>query len=499
MIAAGIEVTEGNISHIWNDGAETKPASCTEKGEKTFTCTIEGCGATKTEEIELLSHTSVTDAAVAPTCTETGLTEGAHCSVCATILTEQTTVDALGHTSVTDAAVAPTCTETGLTEGAHCSVCATILTEQTTVDALGHTSVTDAAVAPTCTETGLTEGAHCSVCATILTEQTTVDALGHSYVYAANRNVITETCANGCDHSATATITAEGGRENGSDYTAKVAYSDDWTGSKDTEIVYTLDGKTVTATRSAGDYTASLTIGEATANATFTVTRRRISSSGNSSGGITTIVRPNDTVEIDGPDVPLADADSVIGAGSAADFTDVQNGDWYYDAIDYVCNKKLMNGLAADLFGVNEATTRGMIVTILHRLEGEPTATPAGFTDVAPGKYYANAIAWAAENGIVEGFDSTTFAPDNNITREQFAAILYRYAAYKGYNVEQRADLTGYADAEQISAYAVEAMQWAAAEKLISGMTETTLVPNGDAVRAQAATILARFCENIAK
>lgn len=417
---AGAEVVEGEISHVWDNGTVTTPATCTEKGEKTFACTIAGCKEKKTEEIEMLPHTVVTDVAVAATCTATGLTEGAHCSVCNTVLTAQTTVD----------------------------------------------------------------------------------ALGHSYAYAANRNVITETCANGCDHSATATLTAEGGRENGSNYTAKISYSDNWVGNKDTTIVYTLDGKTVTATREAGDYTAAITIGDATATTVFSVTKRRTSSSNrpSSSGGITTIVtKPNDEVTIDDGDVPLSDADSVINDNPTNSFADVQPADWYYDAINYVCGKKLMNGLESNLFGVNEVTTRGMIVTILHRLEGEPAAETANFTDVAPGQYYTNAVAWAAENGIVEGFDSTTFGPDNSITREQFAAILYRYAAHKGYNVENRTDITGYTDAEQVSAYATEAMQWAVAEKLISGMTETTLVPSGDAVRVQAAAILARFCQNIAK
>ena len=129
-----------------------------------------------------LGHTEVTDAAIAATCTATGLTQGKHCSVCNTVLVEQTTIPALGHTEVTDAAVAATCTATGLTQGKHCSVCNTVLVAQTTVAALGHTEVTDAAVAATCTATGLTQGKHCSVCNTVLVEQTTIPALGHTEV-----------------------------------------------------------------------------------------------------------------------------------------------------------------------------------------------------------------------------------------------------------------------------------------------------------------------------
>ena len=164
-------------------------ATCTESGKNVYSVTVSLGGQDFYGEKEVdnpddpaRGHTEVTDAAVAPTCTETGKTEGKHCSVCNTVLTKQETIPATGHTEVTDAAVAPTCTETGLTEGKHCSVCNTVLKAQEVIPATGHTEVTDAAVAPTCTQTGLTEGSHCSVCNTVLKAQEVIPALGHTEV-----------------------------------------------------------------------------------------------------------------------------------------------------------------------------------------------------------------------------------------------------------------------------------------------------------------------------
>ena len=172
--------TEGQIV-VENNVAPT----CTTAGsyDNVVYCTV--CGeelSRQTVAVPALGHTEVIDAAVAPTCTATGLTEGKHCSVCNAVLVAQNVVPALGHTEVIDGAVAPTCTATGLTEGKHCSVCNAVLVAQQTVDALGHTEVIDGAVAPTCTTTGLTEGKHCSVCNAVLVAQNVVPALGHTEV-----------------------------------------------------------------------------------------------------------------------------------------------------------------------------------------------------------------------------------------------------------------------------------------------------------------------------
>nr|WP_302666485.1 S-layer homology domain-containing protein [uncultured Agathobaculum sp.] len=179
-------------------------------------------------------------------------------------------------------------------------------------------------------------------------------------------------------------------------------------------------------------------------------------------------------------------------------FTDIAANAWYADAVEYVYENGIMNGTSATSFSPNETTTRGMIVTMLHRLEDTPSAASSGFMDVAAGAWYADAVAWAAANGVVNGVSDTAFAPETAITREQLATILYRYAQLKRYDVSVSGNLSGYADASQISDYAMTAMQWANAAGLITGNTATTINPTGNATRAEVATILMRFCEKFA-
>ena len=183
-------------------------------------------------------------------------------------------------------------------------------------------------------------------------------------------------------------------------------------------------------------------------------------------------------------------------SGSGLPFADVPSGSWYYDDIAYVYDAGLMTGLTATAFGPNLSTTRGMIVTILWRMENEPAAKHGcPFADVRRGSYYEQAIAWASENGIVTGFDASTFAPDRAITREQLAAILFRFAAYRGMDaVTLRENLSSFQDQAAISAYAVSALNWAVGEGLMQG-TGDKLEPTGSATRAQVAAMLRRFIQ----
>lgn len=183
-------------------------------------------------------------------------------------------------------------------------------------------------------------------------------------------------------------------------------------------------------------------------------------------------------------------------SGSGLPFADVPSGSWYYDDVAYVYDTGLMTGLTATAFGPNLSTTRGMIVTILWRMENEPVAKHGcPFADVRRGSYYEQAIAWASENGIVTGFDSSTFAPDRAITREQLAAILFRFAAYRGMDaVTLRENLSSFQDQAAISVYAVSALNWAVGEGLMQG-TGDKLEPTGNATRAQVAAMLRRFIQ----
>ena len=183
-------------------------------------------------------------------------------------------------------------------------------------------------------------------------------------------------------------------------------------------------------------------------------------------------------------------------SGSGLPFADVPSGSWYYDDVAYVYDTGLMTGLTVTAFGPKLSTTRGMIVTILWRMENEPAAKHGcPFADVRRGSYYEQAIAWASENGIVTGFDASTFAPDRTITREQLAAILFRFAAYRGMDaVTLRENLSSFQDQAAISAYAVSALNWAVGEGLMQG-TGDKLEPTGSATRAQVAAMLRRFIQ----
>lgn len=175
-------------------------------------------------------------------------------------------------------------------------------------------------------------------------------------------------------------------------------------------------------------------------------------------------------------------------------FTDVKETDWFYNSVQFVHENSLMIGTDNTAFSPLGSTSRGMIVTILWRLEGEPDAAkPMAFTDVQESKWYYKAVAWAADEGIVDGYSADKFGPDDAITREQITKILYNYAAYKKYDVSVRNELTTFTDSP--SNWALESVQWAVAEDLIQGKGGGLLDPQASAKRCELAAILQRFIQ----
>lgn len=179
-------------------------------------------------------------------------------------------------------------------------------------------------------------------------------------------------------------------------------------------------------------------------------------------------------------------------------FTDVTEDNWFYKAVAYVYEQKLMSGVSETEFAPQTSLTRAMLAQVLYNMENQPAVTTTGvFTDVPDHQWYANAVNWAASENIVAGMGDGIFAPNSPVTREQMAAILYRYAQYKGYDTTKTADISDFTDGNKTSAWAVPAMQWAVGTGLISGQGDGILAPNGTATRAEVAQILMNFCENI--
>lgn len=190
----------------------------------------------------------------------------------------------------------------------------------------------------------------------------------------------------------------------------------------------------------------------------------------------------------------------VTAAKAFAGYDDVKPGAWYYDAVAYITEKGLMGSTGGNRFLPETNMTRAMLVTVLYRLDGSPAvSTDSSFTDVPTGQWYTDAVKWASANKIIDGYGNGLFGTNDSVTRQQIAAILYRYGALKNYDTAKKADLTAYTDVSEIADWAQDGIAWANAAGLITGRTETTLAPGGTASRAEVATMLMRFCENIAK
>jgi len=195
--------------------------------------------------------------------------------------------------------------------------------------------------------------------------------------------------------------------------------------------------------------------------------------------------------------IPSAKKENSVGWENP--FKDVDKDDWFYNAVRYCHENGLMSGTSSTTFSPSEGTSRGMIVSILWRLEGSPFEALPSFSDVDKSQYYADAVGWAYANNIVSGFGEDEFRPDQVITREQLASILFRYAKFKGWDTSLSVSLDGYNDVASVSDYAKEAVAWADTHSVINGFDDTLIAPQGDATRANVASILMNLCENASR
>ena len=246
-------------------------------------------------------------------------------------------------------------------------------------------------------------------------------------------------------------------------------------------------GRTVTLTAAPDEgYVLQQVTAVTSAGKSLSLTRQK--------DGTYTFTMPAAKVTVSAVFTPKSQAE---GEGEAPlPFADVASDAWYAQAVAYVYRQGLMSGTAQNQFSPDLTTNRAMLVTILYRLAGSPAVNGgSAFTDVASGDWFASGVAWASANGIVTGYGDGRFGPNDPITREQMATILYRYAGFAGQSTAGQADLSGYADAGRISPYAAASMGWAVDRGLITGVSAGTLAPGGSATRAQVATILMRLCE----
>ena len=526
------------------------PAGAVRENEVAATCTAEGsyvevvkcsvCGEeisrkTETTAVNPSNHVGETEVrgAKTATCKEEGYTGDTYCKACNNMVEQGKSIEKLAHTpteAVRENEVSATCTAEGsYDEVVKCSVCGeTISSEHKAIEKLAHTEVIDTAVGATCTEPGLTEGKHCSVCGEIINAQQAVPARGHNYgttwTWTGEDGSVSVvltcgTCGDKVDNL-TAEVTSETTPATATQtgktvYTATVTYDgktytdthevtipatgggsgggSSTGGSGDTTVTtYTLtvsyvfeDGSQAASTvRRTLSYGSSYDIASP-AIAGYTPSQASVSGTLRASVSVTvTYVKD---LEIEDPDTPLTSTpvDTV--------FADVTKDDWYAAAIQYVYDKGWMSGISGTAFAPNDSTTRGMMATIIYRMESEPEAPSSSFSDVLAGAWYAPAVSWAQKNSVILGYGDGTFGPDKQITREQMVTIIYRYAQLKGYDTTARADLSCYADAGELGDWAEEAMSWAVSVGLIQGTGATTLSPKGSATRAQIALITMRM------
>lgn len=521
------------LGHSYGSWSETIAPDCSSAGEKRRDCSR--CDAYETQTLEALGHMVVADAAVEATCTQTGLTEGSHCSRCNTILVEQEITPALGHNYIKGV-----CTRCGdviadaqtyyLTNELCDGDRVIIFNEEFGVAMSAETVESNykagVAVVP---EDGIIDTDNLAIVWTVKETDGGYYLIDHNGNYLATSidNSLpidgeykiwntSEAKSTGCvylrndrgyflewyekfnDFTVYTYRSSDEGRYALQIYASQVkcvhAYDVIVTQPTCTQQGYT----TSTCNLCGGSYIDDTTeaLGHDWDNGTVTLPPTA------TEDGILSYCCTR-CGETDTEIIPATgEEDKPCNGGEACPsnhFTDVEGaGHWTHEGIDFAVSHGLFSGMSATTFEPDTAMTRSMLVTVLWRYADMPIEGTNSYTDVPNGTWYTDAVSWAAYNGVVTGVGNNKFDPDGKITREQMATILYRYAKSSGIDTSNRTDLRSFPDAERISSYAKEAMQWAVAEGLING-SDGKLLPQGNATRAQVAAILMRFIQNVVK
>ena len=375
------------------------------------------------------------------------------------------TAPCTAHQLVTET-VAPTCRTGGFTRTV-CAVCGAVTASANTAP-VAHKPVANDAIEATCTRPGYTGGTHCAFCGLTLSQPAQTPALGHDevvateeYEYSAYYGMIRHYCRR-CELKWYET---DGGSGHVHDYTYR------------TDTVYPTCIK-------AGYTEHFCACGESYRD------------------GYTAALGHN---YVNGVCSRCGNVEGTCDGGDACPskpYHDVDTGRWYHEGVDYAIAHGLMNGVGNGMFEPESSMTRAMLVTVLWRYAGSPAEGTNTFVDVKPNQWYTQAVAWAAKYGVVNGVGHGMFEPDGNVTREQMAAILYRYANGVGIDTSARGNLAAFPDRNQVSSYAVDALSWCNAMGIIGGTKEggvDYLDPQGFATRAQVATILMRYIEKVVK
>ncbi len=473
----GDSYTDSYVSptdHNFDSGTITKAATCTAEGEMTYTC---ACGKTHTKPIPMIAH-DYEEKVTAPTCEEPGYTSHT-CTQCGASYVDSYTAPTNHHYGKGVVTKAATCTAEG--EMTYTCTCGKTHTEP--IPMIDH-DYAASVTAPTCTEMGYTTHT-CTQCGTSYTDSYT-SPTGHHYgdgketkaPTCTEEGEMTYTCT--CGESYTKAIPTVAHK-----YTSKVIAP------TCTEMGYT----THTCTRCGDNYADTYTAPKGhTWDQGKTVTAPTLISTGVLRQSCTVCGETRETV------IPALDkCDGGMDCPSRK-FKDVQGIEhWSHLGIDYVLRSSFFYGVTSERFAPNRPMTRAMLVVVMYRMEGQPSVEGLShsFQDVPEGAWYENALIWACNNGIINGVTASTFDPNSNITRQQLAAILYRYAQLREYDVSDTADLSEFKDCDTVGKFAQPAMSWAVASGLVQGYTDGTLKPADSATRAQLAAILMRFMKNV--